>query len=122
MIGPLILAPPADLEHMRGVVWSLLSAVGLLAALGIRYPLQMLPVLFFELIWKSIWIVAIGFERWAGGTLTAAEGATWSECLISLVIFTIAIPWGYVYRNYIRRAGDPWMTRAVAPAGLTTNG
>jgi hypothetical protein len=39
---------------MRGVVRSVLAAVSLLAVLGIRYPLKMLPLLFFELVWKTI--------------------------------------------------------------------
>jgi hypothetical protein len=61
-IWPGILHPPKDLEHMRGVVRSLLGAVSLLAVVGIRYPLKMLPLLFFELVWKSIWILAIGLS------------------------------------------------------------
>ena len=63
-IWPGILNPPRDLEHMRGPVRSLLAAVSLLAILGLRYPLKMLPLLFFELVWKSIWVVAIGLPLW----------------------------------------------------------
>jgi hypothetical protein len=33
---------------MRGVVASMLTAVSLVAVLGLRYPLAMLPLLFFE--------------------------------------------------------------------------
>ena len=39
---------------------SLLAGVCVMAALGIRYPLQMLPLLLFELAWKSIWLIAVG--------------------------------------------------------------
>ena len=65
MIWPGLLNPPEDLEHMRGVVWSLLAGVSLLALIGIRYPLQMLPVLLFELVWKSVWLLAIGLPLWS---------------------------------------------------------
>ena len=44
---PEILNPPADAAHMDNVVASMLGAVSLLALLGIRYPLRMLPLLFF---------------------------------------------------------------------------
>ena len=46
-IWPLLLDPARTPDHMRGVVWALLAAVSLLALLGMRYPLKMLPVVFF---------------------------------------------------------------------------
>ena len=45
---------PENLSRLDSVVLSVLAAFALLAALGIRYPLKMLPLLFFEFVWKSI--------------------------------------------------------------------
>lgn len=113
-IWPLILRPPADVEHMRSVVWSLLTTVSLLAVVGIRYPLQMLPLLLFEWAWKLIWVVAIGLPRFRAGSLTGPMADTWAECLFGVVLFSLVIPWGYVWDQYVRRAADPWRK---APAG-----
>lgn len=106
VIWPGVLHHPADLEHMRGVVRSLLAAVGLLAALGVRHPLRMLPVLFFELAWKSIWLLAFGVPRWAGPGLDAATRTTWNECLFGVALCVLVIPWGYVRARYLRRPAD----------------
>ena len=114
MIWPLLINKTPNVEHMRGVVWSLLGAVGVLAAIGIRYPLQMLPLLLFELLWKSIWLIAIGLPLRSAGAFTAGTQATWNDCLISIPIFLVAIPWGYVYRNYVRGPGDRWRTQPQA--------
>jgi hypothetical protein len=124
-IWPLLLAPPPDLEHMRGVVWALLGGVSLLAVLGLRYPLQMLPLLLFELVWKAVWVLAIGLPRWSAGTLDAGMEQTMFDCLLGLVLVPLVLPWGYVRARYVRRPGDRWGHtaapeadgRAAEPAG-----
>ena len=37
------------------VTLCLLIAMSLLAFLGLRYPVKMLPVLLFEALWKLLW-------------------------------------------------------------------
>jgi len=93
---------------MQGVVWSILAAVATLAALGIRYPLKMLPLLFFELLWKTIWLVAVGRPLWSGHQIDAQTWETIKACLMGVVIFPIVIPWPYVLTNYVKKPGDRW--------------
>jgi hypothetical protein len=66
---PGIFHPPENMSHMGSVVLSMLGAVAVLAVLGIRYPLKMLPLLFFELLWKSIWVLAFGVPLWSARQL-----------------------------------------------------
>lgn len=108
MIWPGLIDPPADLEHMRGVVRALLGAVGLLALLGLRYPLQMLPLLFFELTWKVIWLLAFGLPLWSAGALDEATRGSVFDCTFGVALCVVAIPWRYVFANFARRPGDPW--------------
>jgi len=108
MIWPLLLDEPHTAEHFRGVTWCLLSTVALLALLGLRYPLKMLPLLFFELIWKATWVIAIGLPMRSAGPLEGAFAETWFANIAGLVIFPLAIPWGYVARRYVREPGDRW--------------
>lgn len=113
MIWPLLLGAPETVEHFRGVTWCLLGTVALLALIGLRYPLKMLPLLFFELVWKTIWVVTIGLPLRNAGQLEGAFAETWFANVMGLVIFPLAIPWGYVIRTYVRDAGDRW-TRVTA--------
>lgn len=110
-IWPLLRGAPEAVEHFRGVTWCLLGTVALLALLGLRYPLKMLPLLLFELVWKVTWLVAIGLPLRGSGQLEGAFRETWSANLLGLVIFPLVIPWGYVIRTYVREPGDRW-TRA----------
>jgi hypothetical protein len=106
-VWPGVIHHKLSVKLMDGVVSSLLTAVSLLAALGLRYPLQMLPVLLFELLWKSIWLVAFALPLWSANQLDANTMETVMACLMA-VIFPIVIPWPFVFANYVRKAGDPW--------------
>jgi len=112
-IWPLILTTSPDIERMKGVVRSVLTAVSLLAIVGIRYPLQMLPLMFFELTWKTIWMLVVGLPAWSAGDMDEGMRETFKACLMGIVLFPIVIPWGYVYRQYIKRASDRWKNAAV---------
>ena len=92
----------------RGVGTSLLAAVSVLAVLGIRYPLQMLPVLLFELVWKSIWLMAIALPLWSADQLDTDTWETIYACLMGIVLMPIVIPWPYVLANYVTKPGDRW--------------
>ncbi|HET9440123.1 MAG TPA: hypothetical protein VFO52_08125 [Longimicrobiales bacterium] len=113
-IWPLLLDAPEKAEHFRGVTWCLLGTVSLLALLGVRYPLKMLPLLFFELVWKTTWLLTVGLPLRSTGDLVGAFQETWFANVLGLVIFPLAIPWGYVVRKYIRERGDPWSASSAA--------
>ena len=114
MIWPGILAPSDNVSHMGGVVRALLGAVALLSLVGVRYPLTMLPVLIFELVWKCIWVTAFGLPLWLNQKLDANTGETMNDCLVGIVLVVIALPWGYVYRHYLATPGDRWGARPAA--------
>jgi hypothetical protein len=106
-IWPLLLDPSRTPDHMRGVVWSMLAGVSLLALLGIRYPLKMLPVLFFELTWKSVWLLLVALPLWRSGQMDPATAESVKDCLTAVILLAV-IPWPYVVRHYLRAQGDPW--------------
>lgn len=112
MIWPGIIRPPENLSHMSAVVRSVLGAVSLLAVLGIRYPLKMLPVLFFELLWKSIWVLAFGLRLWSADKLDAATKQTLNDCIFGIILVLVVTPWGYVLKHYLKAPGDQWHKRA----------
>ena len=111
MIGPLILLQEPNVEHARSVVRALLGAVGLLAALGVRYPLRMMPILLFEFAWKTIWLLAFALPASRQGPLDATWQSSVFDTGLGVVASLLIIPWPWVWQNYVRRPGDPW--RAV---------
>lgn len=114
MIWPAIIRPPENLSHMGAVVRSLLGAVSLLAVLGIRYPLKLLPLLFFELLWKTIWVLAYGLRLWSADRLEPAMRETLDECIFGIILVLIVTPWGYALKHYLKAPGDQWRRRVAS--------
>src|SRR4028119_834706 len=103
---------PASLSPGDSVILSVLGATALLAVVGIRYPIKMLPLLFFEFVWKSIWILVFGRPLGLSGRLEPSVSFGGTEtliaCLVGVVLVPLVMPWGYVLDQYLRAPGDRW--------------
>ena len=120
-IWPVLVTHAPDWQVMHGVALAMLAALSALALLGVRHPLQMLPLLFFELAWKSIWLVKVALPLWLAQRLDAATADTAQACLMG-IIFLVAIPWRYVFVNYVTRPGDRWRRNPEFAGHLTEPG
>jgi hypothetical protein len=108
---------PANLSPGDSVILSVLGATALLAVVGIRCPIKMLPLLFFEFVWKFIWMLVFGLPRLLSGGLDPSISFGGTEtliaCLVGIVLVPLAVPWGYVFRQYVKAPGDPWRKQAT---------
>ena len=101
-----LLFDSSEWSLMTGVAKSMFAAMALLALLGVRYPLQMLPVMLFEMLWKTIWLLLIALPAGLNGRWNVVE-ATFYEC-VGIVLVYLIIPWGYCWEQFIKRPGAPW--------------
>ncbi|WP_218144426.1 hypothetical protein [Pedococcus cremeus] len=91
----------------EGVTVCLLTAMSLLAFLGLRYPGKFVPVLVFETAWKVLWLGLVALPQALDGTMDAATSEIVVNC--SFVIPIIAVtPWRYFWRTYVRATGERW--------------
>lgn len=90
-----------------GVAHSFLLALAFLSIAGIRYPLKMLPLLVYELLWKTVWLCGVALPLWATNQFDADTRKSFSE-IVPIVIIVPLLPWGYIFSNYLRKAGDRW--------------
>jgi hypothetical protein len=102
-----LLRDASGLPLYEGVTLCLLTAMSLLAFLGVRYPVKLLPVLLFESVWKLLWLSLVALPRAAGDGLDSATSDVVVNCSLVVVILAV-IPWRYVWRSYVRSAGDRW--------------
>jgi hypothetical protein len=103
---------PAFLHHAHwtlanGGAHSFLLALALLSIVGIRYPLGMLPLLVYELLWKMIWLCGIALPLWLANQVDADTRKAFFEIAPVIILFPL-LPWGYIFSSYVKKPGDRW--------------
>ncbi|MNH99789.1 hypothetical protein D3C87_1053010 [compost metagenome] len=113
VVGLGIVVWPGIIRHeqwdlMEGVVQCMLASFSLLSLLGLRYPLQMLPLLLWEMLWKLIWLSVVALPLYTAGQIDDSTLGVVFECLV-VAVFPFCIPWRYVFSHYIKKRSDRWV-------------
>lgn len=86
-------------DHVKAVAFCVWAAYSLLSLIGLYNTLKMIPLMLFQILYKVIWLAVFAYPRWETGELTGgALGMAYDFIWVILPI--IAVPWGYVFRNY----------------------
>ena len=103
-LPPLLNPDPAA----RGMIDSMFGGLWVMGIFGVRYPLQMLPIFLFEFVWKTIWLLAFGLPQWIRGGASDRLSDDFIGIGNGPILFGLIIPWGYVWRHYIKEAAERW--------------
>jgi len=68
----------------------------------------MLPILVFELVWKSIYLLAVSLPAWRAGQMDANLLGNAKTCLGSVIVLLIILPWPYLFSHYIKAPAERW--------------
>jgi len=109
-IWPVVIHHTNELTATKGPQLALLAGLGAMAVLGLRYPLQMLPLLLFELVWKAIYLTAFALPLWLTHQITPGVAEDIKAVLMVIIFIPLIplIPWRYVFAQYVLKNGDRW--------------
>ncbi len=109
---PVVIGYDRSTPLYEGVVAVILTAMSLLAFLGLRYPVRLLPILLFEALWKLIWLGVVALPAVAAGDVDEAMRQLIVNCSVVVIIFAV-VPWRYVWQRYVTAKGDRWRRAAA---------
>ncbi len=109
-VWPQLLFESADWDVMRGLAKSMLAALAVMSLLGVRYPLQMLPLMLYEMLWKTVWIILIAGRAWMAGKWNIDIEGLFYDCIGIIIAFFI-VPWPYVWARYVVQPMEPLTRR-----------
>ena len=104
--GVLLAHEGAWQQPVAAVAWAVWATYPALAVFGLLQPLRWLPLMFFALGYKSIWLYFVALPQWLAGTLhgTTAEIAA---SFAALPLLVLLIPWSYAWRTYVLGRPSP---------------
>jgi len=105
---PSILNGDVREDLMGGVVTCMLVALSLMSFLGLRYPVQLIPVLLFESAWKLIWLTVVALPLWRADRMDPSTVAMTIACLWVVIVLAV-VPWRFAVQQYVSKPGDPWV-------------
>jgi hypothetical protein len=106
MVWQQLLFESAEWDVMRGLAKSMLAALALLSLLGVRYPMQMLPLMLYEIAWKTIWMILIAGRAWMTDKWTPDIEGLFYDC-VGIIIAYFIVPWRYVWARYFVQPMEP---------------
>ncbi len=106
-VWPAVVRHSNDFAITHGAEVAMLAGLGAIAALGLRYPLKMLPVLLFEVTWKAIYLIAFAYPVWSAHQVTPGMAEN-IKAVSFVVILLPLIPWTYVFTEYLMKRGERW--------------
>jgi len=112
-VWPVLLDHSTDWASTHGTVAGIMAGLSVMSLLGLRYPLKMLPILVLELVWKSIYLVAVSLPAWLAGQLDANLLSNAKTCLGSVIVLLIILPWPYLFTHYIKAPAERWRGAAA---------
>ena len=68
----------------------------------------LLPLLMFEFVWKYIWFFAFGLPEWFSGQQPPTFAEDFFNIGFGVILMPLVIPWGFVWRHYVKAPGDRW--------------
>jgi hypothetical protein len=106
-LWPGVLDSKTHWQLQAGEVSCMLAAFSLMCVLGLRYPLQMLPVLLWEVAWKTLWLGIVPLPQWMAGHVDdAIKPTVFAVSMVALVY--LAVPWRHVWARYVMAPGERW--------------
>ena len=80
---------------------SMWAGSSVLSVFGLIHPLKWLPIVLFEIAYKSIWLVVVAYPLWSSDRLSGSPAEAMTYAFLWVVVLVVAMPWGYVLRTYV---------------------
>jgi hypothetical protein len=91
-------------QPLSAIAWAVWATYPALAFFGLFHPLRWLPLMFFTIGYKAVWLVFVALPLWQAGSMDGASAQPIAESFYGLPLLMLVVPWAYAWRTYVRGA------------------
>jgi hypothetical protein len=88
-------------DPLHGIAWAVWATYPALALFGLLQPLRWLPLFFFTIGYKALWLAVVALPMWRAGTLAGTQTGEIAQSFLMLPLLVLVVPWGYAWRTFI---------------------
>ena len=103
-------------DPVRAVAFAVWATYPALALFGLLHPLRWLPLMFFTIGYKAIWLAFVAYPLWQAGMLWGSPSGEIAGSFLGLPLLVAVVPWGYAWRTYFA-----WPRRKVEARRTTAS-
>jgi hypothetical protein len=96
-----LLAHDGAWDPVRAVAIAVWATYPALALFGLLRPLRWLPLMFFTIGYKAVWLGFVALPLWRAGALEGSDAQSIAESFLALPLLVLVVPWGYAWRTYV---------------------
>ena len=88
-------------DPANSAAWFMWGSCSVISFIGIRRPLKMLPIILFEIVYKTAWLIVIAYPLYHRNQLTGTPTEVMADNFMLVILPIVAMPWRYFFRTYI---------------------
>jgi hypothetical protein len=88
-------------DPANSAAWFMWGSCSVISFIGIRRPLKMLPIVLFEIVYKTAWLIVVAYPLYQRNELTGSPAEEMAHNFMLVVLPIVAMPWRYFFRTYI---------------------
>jgi hypothetical protein len=89
-------------DPVRAIAFTVWASYPALALFGLLHPLRWLPLMFFAIGYKAIWLAFVAYPLWQAGALWGTPTGEIAASFLALPLLAAVVPWGYAWRTYMK--------------------
>ncbi len=88
-------------DNANAAAWCMWGSYSVISFIGILRPLRMLPIVLFEIVYKTAWLFVVAYPLWMKNELIGSPAEGMTRVFVWVVFPIVAMPWRYFFRTHI---------------------